>query len=258
MVHDLTMTTYYGPDLALVHDRGFAFHAERTAPGVLALLDGVRRRGGLVHEIGCGSGALTRHLVAAGHHVVASDASPAMVDLARRELPGVDVRRIRLPDDPLPDADAVVGVGHVLNYLPDADAVRRALIAIAESLSPGGVLAVDLCDLAYAVREGAAPCARVEEDWAIVTRFSSPQPDRFVRDITTFLREDGSRWRRSDERHDTVLLEAARVPGWLDRTGMEAEIRVAFGAEEMPRGLVVLVVRKGLLRRSGTSASPAR
>src|SRR6185312_6788250 len=133
---------------------------------------------------------LTRHLVAAGHHVVASDASPAMVDLARRELPGVDVRRIRLPDDPLPDADAV----------------RRALIAIADSLSPGGVLAVDLCGLAYAVREGAAPYARVEDDWAIVTRFSSPQPDRFVRDITTFLREDGSRWRRSDERHDTVLL----------------------------------------------------
>ena len=236
--------TYYGPDLALVHDRGFAFHAERTSPGVLALLDGVRRRGGLVHEIGCGSGALTRHLAAAGHRVVASDASPAMVDLARRELPGVDVRRIRLPDDPLPEADAVVGVGHVLNYLPDADAVRRALIAIAGSLRPGGVLALDLCDLAYAVRDGDAPYARVEDDWAIVTRFSSPRPDRFVRDITTFLPEVGGRWRRSDERHDTVLLATASVPGWLDGTDVDTEIRSAFGAEELPRGLVVLVGKK--------------
>ncbi|MGZ4603877.1 MAG: class I SAM-dependent methyltransferase, partial [Kineosporiaceae bacterium] len=81
MPHDLTMTGYYGTDLALVHDRGFGFHAKRTAPGVLALLDGVRRRGGVVHEIGCGSCALTCHLVAAGHRVIASDASPAFLEL---------------------------------------------------------------------------------------------------------------------------------------------------------------------------------
>jgi SAM-dependent methyltransferase len=235
---------YYRADLALVHHLGFRHHAEATSPGVLALLEGVRRRGGLVHEIGCGSGALTRSLVAAGHRVVASDASPAMVDLVRRELPDVDARRIRLPDDPLPDADAVVGIGHVLNYLPDADDVRRALIAVAASLRPGGLLAVDVCDLAYGIREGQAPYARVEEDWAIVTRFSSPRADRFVRDITTFLREGDGRWRRSDERHDTVLLRTGEVPGWLGATGVNARIRPAFGSEELPRGLVVLIGEK--------------
>ncbi|MGZ4625602.1 MAG: class I SAM-dependent methyltransferase [Kineosporiaceae bacterium] len=244
MPHDLTMTGYYGTDLALVHDRGFGFHAERTAPGVLALLDGVRRRGGVVHEIGCGSGALTHHLVAAGHRVIASDASPAFLELVRRELPDVDARRIRLPDDPLPPADAVVGIGHVLNYLPDADAVRRALTVLAASVRPGGLLLVDLCDLAFAVRETRPPYARVTDDWAIVTRFSSPRPDRFVRDITTFLREDDGRWRRSDERHDTVLLETAAVPGWLEGTGVRARIRPAFGAEELPPGLVVLAGEK--------------
>src|SRR4051794_24934480 len=109
----------YGPDLARIHDHGFTRHGMATAPGVLALIEGVRSRGGIVHEFGCGSGALTRYLVQAGHHVIASDASPAFVELARQRLPGVDVRRIRLPDDPLPEADAVVGVGHALNYLPD-------------------------------------------------------------------------------------------------------------------------------------------
>jgi SAM-dependent methyltransferase len=239
---------YYQADLALVHHLGFHHHAERTAPGLLALLDDVHRRGGLVHEVGCGAGALTRRLVAAGHRVVASDASPAMVDLVRRELPDVEVRRISLPDDPLPDADAVVGVGHVLNYLPDAEAVRRALIAIAASLRPGGVLAVDLCDLAYGAREGEPPYARVEADWAIVTRFSSPRPDRFVRDITTFLREGDGRWRRSDERHDTVLLRCAEVPGWLAGAGVPARIQPAFGAEELPRGLVVLIGERNRTR----------
>jgi SAM-dependent methyltransferase len=246
--------TLYGPDLALVQDRGFAGHADLTAPGVLALLDGVRTRGGLVHEIGCGSGALTRHLVEAGHRVVASDASPALLDLARERLPGVDVRRIRLPDDPLPPADAVVGVGHALNYLPDAGAIRRALAALVASLRPDGVLAIDVCDLGFAAGKDEAPFARVEDDWTIVNRFSSPTPELFVRDITTFVRDGDGRWRRSDERHTSALLDVRVVPAWLAEHGVDAEVRPAFGAEALPRGLAAVVG----VKRPGTTASPGR
>ncbi len=75
---------YYQHDLALVHARGFGQHADRCAPGVLDLLAPVRD--GLVLEVGCGAGALTRHLLAAGHRVIATDASAAMVSLARAAL----------------------------------------------------------------------------------------------------------------------------------------------------------------------------
>jgi SAM-dependent methyltransferase len=83
---------YYSRDLALVHDRGFGQHADRCAPGILELLSPVR--GGLVLELGCGSGALTRHLLAAGHRVIAADASADMLALAgsavrgEEQLPG--------------------------------------------------------------------------------------------------------------------------------------------------------------------------
>ena len=111
---------YYRDDLALVHHRGFGFHADMCAPGIVALLEPVRDRRGLVVELGCGSGLLTRHLLDAGHRVVATDASPAMLDLARAAGPDAeDVRQVSLPDDPIPDADAIVSVGHALNYLPD-------------------------------------------------------------------------------------------------------------------------------------------
>ena len=76
-------TPYYRRDLALVHHLGFGFHADACAPGVLALLEPVLARNGLVVEIGCGSGLLTRYLIDAGHRVIATDASPAMLDLAR-------------------------------------------------------------------------------------------------------------------------------------------------------------------------------
>jgi 2-polyprenyl-3-methyl-5-hydroxy-6-metoxy-1,4-benzoquinol methylase len=84
---------YYRRDLALVHHRGFGFHAQACAPGILALLEPVRARAGLVLELGCGSGLLTRVLAEAGHRVIATDASPAMLELARSYAPGaVDVR----------------------------------------------------------------------------------------------------------------------------------------------------------------------
>lgn len=40
-------------------------------------------------ELGTGSGHLTRHLLAAGHRVIAADASPAMPDLLTSELADV-------------------------------------------------------------------------------------------------------------------------------------------------------------------------
>ena len=106
---------YYRDDLAYVHDQGFAFHADGCAPGVLDLLEPLRQDNGLVLELGCGSGHLTRHLVAAGHRVLATDASPAMVELTRRRVSGAQVRQVRLPHDPLPEADAIVGTGHALS-----------------------------------------------------------------------------------------------------------------------------------------------
>ena len=233
---------YYRQDLALVHHRGFGFHAEMCAPGILRLLEPIRERDGLVLEIGCGSGLLTRHLLEAGHRVVATDASPAMLELARETAAGADVRRITLPDDPLPDADAVVGVGHVLNYLPDMAAVEHGLAAAARAVRPGGILALDLCDLEWArERADAPPRGWVGEDWALVTEFSIPAPDRFVRQMATFVREEDGSWRRADERHENVLIDTDSVPALLAEVGLEATVRESFGDEQLPAGLKAVV-----------------
>ena len=129
-------------------------------------------------ELGCGSGLLTRHLGDPGHRVVATDASPAMLELARRNVSdAAAIEPLTLPDNPLPDADAVVSIGHVLSYLPDEEALRRALSAAAAALRPGGVLALDLCDLEWGRVQRDAPAAGfVGDDWALVTRFSVPVP----------------------------------------------------------------------------------
>ena len=239
-------TPYYRRDLARVHHLGFGHHADRCAPGILELLRPVRARDGLVVELGCGSGLLTRHLVDAGHRVIATDASPAMLEIAAVVVPDAEgIRRVTLPDDPIPPADAIVSVGHALNYLPDEAAIDRALVAIAGALRPGGILAIDLCDLDYAEAVSGEPVfAKVADDWAIVTRRSTPAPARFVRTMTIFAREGDGTWSRDDEVHANVLLETARVPALLAAHGVDARLGDAFGEERLPAGLRTIVGTK--------------
>jgi SAM-dependent methyltransferase len=236
---------YYRRDLALVHHRGFGFHADACAPAIVRLLDPLRMAGGRVVELGCGSGRLTRHLIDAGLDVIATDASPAMLELARRNVPEADLRQLVLPGDPLPEADAIVSVGHVLNYLPDEASIERAVIAIAQAVRPRGMLAIDLCDLEWAAaRRAAPPYAQVADDWAIITRFSIPAPERFVREITVFVRAEDGRWRRDDERHENVLVDTSRIAALLSEHGIDAAVATSFGSEELPAGLKALVGRR--------------
>jgi SAM-dependent methyltransferase len=235
--------SFYRANLAHVHHFGFGFHADACAPGILALLDRVREQDGLVVELGCGSGLLTRHLVEGGHRVIATDASPAMLDLARGYAPNVeDFRLLVLPDDPIPPADAIVSVGHVLSYLPDEEAIWRALAAACGALRPGGVLAIDVCDLKWGeLRRDTPLSAWVNDEWVLVTRFSVPAPSRFVRELTTFLRGDDGSWRRDDERHENVLIDTSRLPALLQQYGVDAAVGSSFGVHDLPAGLATVI-----------------
>lgn len=235
---------YYRADLARIHHEGFGFHADAVAPGVLRILEPVK--GGVILEIGCGSGLLTRYLVDAGHRIVATDASPAMVELARQNVPDAERTEIlRLPDDPIPVADAIVSVGHPISYLDDEVQLDRALAALAAALRPGGIVAFDICDLEWgAARRDQEPQLWEGDGWLLVTRTSLPQPNVFRRDMTTFVRESPTSWHRDDEVHDNILIDTSTLPHRLARHGIDAEVRRAFGGEANPIGLYAVVGRK--------------
>ena len=61
----------------------------------------------------------------------------------------------------------------------------------ADDCAPGGLLAIDLCDLAYAEGVPGFPVnARLADGWAIITERSTPSPDRFVRQMAVFTRNE--------------------------------------------------------------------
>ena len=137
--------------------------------------------------------------------------------------------------------------GPVLHSLVATDeaSIDRALVAIAGALRPGGVLVIDLCDLEWGERrpEGSG-VGRLGDGWAVVTEFSMPRPDRFVRQIAAFLENPDGSWRRDDERHDNVLLDTSRIPALLAEHGVEATVESSFGSEQLPTGLYVVKGRR--------------
>ncbi len=194
-------------------------------------------------ELGCGSGLLTRFLLDAGHRVVATDASSAMLDLARAYAPEAErIEQLTLPDDPIPEADAVLSIGHVLSYLPDQEAIERTLAAAARAVRRGGILAFDICDLEWGRAHRDIPNGGwADDDWALVTQFSVPTPTSFIRQMAVFTREPDGSWRRSDERHHNTLIDTGTVPDLLAEHGIDAQVSRCFGDETLPVGLHTIV-----------------
>ena len=230
----------------MVHHKGFGFHAAACAPGILDILAPVRARQGLVLELGCGTGLLTKELLAAGHQVIATDASTGMLEVARDFLAETgaepDLRLLALPDDPLPPADAIVAIGHPLSYLPSADAIDRALVAIANALRPGGVVALDLCDLEWGAARQDGPTTPMSVPIGRSLR-GSRHPGRTCSCATSRPSSpspDGS-WRRDDEHHENVLIDTSRVPALMREHGVDVEVRASFGTETLPTGLRAVV-----------------
>jgi len=108
---------------------------------------GAQRRGwqgGRVLELGCGTGNATRLLEARGLGVVAVDASPAMLDVARAKLTNAtlilgDIRCVALHGR----FSLALGVFDVVNNLLEDGAMARLAQHVLSHLEPGGVWAFD-------------------------------------------------------------------------------------------------------------------
>ena len=133
-------------DGQIAHWDAVAGNAEFTLP---IDSDRLRRFVGLdgqVLDYGCGYGRTLAQLAELGFRdLYGLDPSDAMLERARRRVPGADLRRCRTTPAPYPDAsfDAVLLVA-VLTCIP-SDSDQRCLIdEIERLLRPGGLLFV--CD----------------------------------------------------------------------------------------------------------------
>jgi SAM-dependent methyltransferase len=144
--------------------------------------------GSWVLDAACGTGLDLAALVRRGHHVVGADASPAMLQEARRRVDAdlACCTWAELPDHVRGPFAAVLCVGNSLPHLPTSAARRGALAAFASLLAPGGLLIVDSHDweAVHAAGSGARDDPQVLRrggevghrrfEWRVPERFGDP------------------------------------------------------------------------------------
>jgi len=98
------------------------------------------RPGERVVDVGCGTGDLASRIREAGADVLGLDASPAMVDSARRKYPDLDFRVARAESFRLEEPVDAAFSNATLHWVKDA---RGAADAMFRAVKPGGRLVVE-------------------------------------------------------------------------------------------------------------------
>jgi SAM-dependent methyltransferase len=237
----------YRDDLAYIHHWGFGGLA-REAGYVLA--NALRRRrilGGLVIDLGCGSGILSGIIAGFGYQILGIDISEGMVALACKHVPGGKFRVESLLETELPRCVAVAAVGECLNYLFDPRNTKTELVRlfrrIHAALEPGGLLILDVAEPG----RGGGPGQRtyVEgEDWAVLVSNEEDKQKRILnRRITTFRRV-GELYRRDQEVHRQRLISRGEVVKQLREIGFRVRILDGYGPLKFKLGHAGLMARK--------------
>jgi SAM-dependent methyltransferase len=245
---DDTIADAYREDLAAIHDAGFGGLARAAVP---VLLDALRRRraeGGLVIDLGCGSGILAREVAAAGYDVLGIDLSTAMIDLARSRVPHGRFRVGSLLTADLPPCIAVAAVGECVNYTFDPANDQLALEALLRrvhtALKPGGLLLFDAAGPGRVPGGGPRQVHAEGDGWAVLaTAEEDARAGILTRRITSFRRV-GDLYRRDHEVHRLRLIHRSEILESLRAIGFRVRTLRAYGAFSLPPGLVGFLARK--------------
>jgi len=211
------VSAFYSEDLAYVHDSGFSRLSECAGAQVLAALDAVGIKAGLIVDLGCGSGVWAAMACAAGFSVLGVDVSGPMLRLARSAAPSADFRLASLYETEIPQCVAVTAFGEALNY-NSPDTPTRSILGdlfgrVASGLAAGGLFVFDVL-----IQSDGPPLQyrswSTGQDYAVLVDVRESADERALhRDITLF-RKIGEGYRRSEEHH-TLSVFDDRVVRWL-------------------------------------------
>lgn len=245
--------SFYKQDLAFIHDSGFGGPAVSWTPVFFSVLNANHITGGLIVDLGCGSGLLAEKLHTAGYEVLGIDASPAFLAMARKRVPSARFTKASVFRTPIPRCSAVVSTGECLNYLFDSKSNRKGLaslfLRIYRALEPGGVLVFDLAD------PGQVPAGKTVrgftegKGWIVLVEKQEDYRSHILtRRIITF-RKEGRKWRKGEEVHLQRLYERAEILRLLKAAGFQARALPRRKADWLPGAHTAFIARKPAQRR---------
>ena len=195
------------------------------------LLEDQGIRDGLVLELGCGTGNMTRLLAKKGYDMIGVDNSVDMLEIAmeKKEEEGQDILYL-LQDmrefELYGTVRAVVSVCDSMNYLTEEEDLLEVFRLVNNYLDPGGIFIFDLnTEYKYVEILGEATIAEDREDASFIwDNYYDPEEQINEYDLALFIpvEKDGETlYRKYEETHYQKAYSLEKVKELLAKAGME-------------------------------------
>lgn len=208
---------------------------------------------GIVADLGCGTGAVTRRLCAYGYDMIGIDSSADMLSIARERAPEQgsilyleqDIREMDLYGT----VAAMVSICDSMNYLLEESDLEQVFRLVNNYLDPGGVFIFDLKTDAYFSRLGSSTFAENRDNASFIwENFYDSDKKINQYDLTVYVSEhylddSGEEYDeeppiflRFDETHCQRAYSVKQIHMAAEKAGMEfvTAVEAFTSAEPVP------------------------
>lgn len=220
---------------------------------VISLLKEEKIKDGLVLDLGCGTGKMTRLLAAAGYDMIGIDNSEDMLEIARENqyeqaFPEDDNLEENVQAEPEDDemtastasqilyllqdmrefelygtVRAVISICDSMNYILEEEDLLQVFKLVNNYLDPKGIFIFDMnTRYKYAELLGETTITENREEGSFIwENYFDEEEDINQYDLTLFIREENDLYRKYEETHYQRVYDLDTVKGLLKEAGME-------------------------------------
>lgn len=180
---------------------------------------------GLLLDLGCGTGKLTRIMEEYGYDMIGVDSSFEMLDLAREQSDSSilyllqDMREFELYGT----VRAIYSACDCINYITEEEDLREVFSLANNYLDPGGIFVFDI-NSPYKYKELLADntfAENREEGSFIWENYYDEEDGINEYDLTLYIKEDKERFLRFEEVHYQKCYELSTIKRLLEEAGMK-------------------------------------
>ena len=200
---------------------------EEWSEYIISLLTEAGIKDGLVADLGCGTGKMTRLLSKAGYDMIGIDNSGEMLEIAREhqyeEDDGIlyllqDMREFELYGT----VRAVISICDSMNYLLEEADLLTVFRLVNNYLDPKGLFIFDLnTRYKYEILLGETTISENREEGSFIwDNYFDEEEGINQYDLTLFIREEGDLYRKYEETHFQRVYELETVKRLLKEAGL--------------------------------------
>ena len=198
---------------------------EEWAEYLINILNEYSINDGLVLDLGCGTGKLTRFLAEKGFDMIGVDYSYEMLDIAKNQSKEdilyllQDMREFELYGT----VKGIYSACDCLNYIMEEEELKQVFALANNYLDPGGIFVFDM-NTPYKYRELLAENTFTEtrdEGSFIWENYFDEEEQINEYDLTLYIKEEDGRFQRFEEAHYQRCYELKTIRTLLEEAGLE-------------------------------------